>query len=276
MRFCDLSAWFPGWSSDPHCQTDDATREQHGNFGIQPVNPRKEKNMHKRIGILGGLSPESTVTYYEYITRTYTERFGDYGYPEIMIYSVCFQKYVDWGNSGQWNEIAQDMINAARGLERAGADFGIIATNTMHIVFDDVQAAVKIPFLHLIDATAEAINARGLSTVGLLGTKFTMGEPFYRDRLAANGIAAIVPDAPNQEAIDQAIYEELVRGLIVDATRRRFMDIIEKLRREGAEGVILGCTEIPLLVSDEDSSLPLFNTTVIHAEKALQYSISGE
>ncbi len=232
--------------------------------------------MHKRIGILGGLSPESTVTYYEYITRTYTERFGDYGYPEILVYSVCFQRYVDWGNSGRWNEIAQDMINAARALERAGADFGIIATNTMHIAFDEVQAAVKMPFLHLIDATAEAVNARGLSRVGLLGTRFTMSEPFYRDRLAANGVTALIPDAPEREAIDRAIYEELVRGVIVDATRERFVDIIEKLRAQGAEGVILGCTEIPLLISDEDSSLPMFNTTLIHAEKALQYSISDE
>lgn len=230
--------------------------------------------MHKRIGILGGLTPESTATYYEYITRTYTERFGDFGYPEIIIYSVTFQKYVDWGNSGQWNEIANDMIEAARSLERAGADFGIIATNTMHMVFDEVQAAVKIPFLHLIDATAEAIKARNFSTVGLLGTRFTMREPFYRDRLAANDITAIVPDMPAQEEVDRVIYEELARGRIVETSRKRFVEIINTLQDRGTEGVILGCTEIPLLISEKDCSLPLFDTTAIHAEKALQYSIA--
>ena len=232
--------------------------------------------MHKRIGILGGLSPESTVTYYEYITRTYTERFGDCGYPEIVIYSICFQKYIDWGDAGRWDAIAQDMIVAAQALERAGAEFGIIATNTMRIVFDEVQAAVKIPFLHLIDATAEAIQAQKLSTVGLLGTKFTMCESFYKDRLAANGITAIVPDEAGRDDVDRTIYEELVRGRIVEASRKRFVEIIDGLQQSGAEGVILGCTEIPLLVSGKDSALPLFNTTTIHAEKALRYAVSGD
>jgi len=231
--------------------------------------------MHKKIGILGGLSPESTVSYYEYITRTYTERFGDYGYPEVIIYSVNFQNYVDWGDAGEWNSIAQDMINAARALEQAGADFGIIATNTMHIAFDEVQAAVKIPFLHLVDATAEAIKAKGFSNVGLLGTKFTMNEPFYRERLSAKRINAIVPEASDREEVDRVIYEELVRGRILDESRKRFVEIIARLSQSGAEGVILGCTEIPLLVSEKDSSLPLFDTTTIHAQKALEYAISG-
>jgi aspartate racemase len=231
--------------------------------------------MHKTIGILGGLSPESTVAYYSYIIRKYTERFGDYSYPEIIIYSVNFQRYIAWGQSGQWKHIAEDMISAARSLERAGADFGVIATNTMHIVFDQVQAGVKIPFLHLIDATAEAIKTRNLSKVGLLGTRFTMSESFYKDRLAANSITAIVPDAHEQEEIDRMIYEELVRGLIVEASRKRFMEIIAELGERGAEGIILGCTEIPMLVSEKNCSLPLFDTTTIHAEKALQYSVSG-
>jgi len=231
--------------------------------------------MHKRIGILGGLSPESTATYYEYITRKYTERFGDYGYPEIIIYSVNFQNYVDWGDTGQWDRIAEDMIKAARALERAGAEFGIIATNTMHIAFDEVQAAVNIPFLHLIDATAEAIKAKSFSKVGLLGTKFTMNKPFYKDRLAANGIVAIVPEASDQEEVNRVIYDELVKGCVLDASRKRFMEIMSKLGEDGAEGIILGCTEIPLLISEKDSSLPLFDTTTIHAHRALEYAISG-
>ena len=230
--------------------------------------------MHKRIGILGGLSPESTATYYEYITRKYTERFGDYGYPEIIIYSVNFQNYVDWGDTGQWDRIAEDMIKAARALERAGAEFGIIATNTMHIAFDEVQAAVNIPFLHLIDATAEAIKAKSFSKVGLLGTKFTMNKPFYKERLAANGINAIVPEVYDQEEINRVIYDELVRGRILDISRKRFLEIISKFIESGAEGVVLGCTEIPLLVSEKGSSLPLFDTTTIHAQKALEYAIS--
>ena len=232
--------------------------------------------MHKRIGIVGGLSPESTATYYEYITRGYTERFGDHGYPEIIIYSVNFQNYIVWGDAGDWNSIAEDMIKAACALERAGAEFGIIATNTMHIVFDEVQSAVRIPFLHLIDATAEAIQAKGFSTVGLLGTRFTMNEPFYRERLAANGITAIVPAAADREEVNRVIYEELVRGRILDQSRERFTAIISSLNERGAQGVILGCTEIPLLVSGNDSSLPLFDTTAIHARKALEYAVSGK
>jgi len=210
-----------------------------------------------------------------YITRKYTERFGDYGYPEIIIYSVNFQNYVDWGDTGQWDRIAEDMIKAARALERAGAEFGIIATNTMHIAFDEVQAAVNIPFLHLIDATAEAIKAKSFSKVGLLGTKFTMNKPFYKDRLAANGIVAIVPEASDQEEVNRVIYDELVKGCVLDASRKRFMEIMSKLGEDGAEGIILGCTEIPLLISEKDSSLPLFDTTTIHAHRALEYAISG-
>jgi aspartate racemase len=230
--------------------------------------------MHKKIGILGGLSPESTVTYYEHITRTYTETFGDQGYPEIIIYSVNFQNYVDWGDAGDWQKIARDMIGAARALERAGAEFGVIATNTMHLAFDEVQAAVEIPFLHVVDATAEAVKAKGFSKVGLLGTRFTMNLPFYAERLAASGITTIVPDASDQEEVNRVIYDELVRGNILETSRKRYVEIISKLSESGAEGVILGCTEIPLLVSDKDSSLPLFDTAVIHAQKALDYAVS--
>jgi len=231
--------------------------------------------MHKKIGIIGGLSPESTVTYYEYIIHTYNERFGDYGFPEILIYSVNFQKYVDWMIAGDKKKIAEDIIKAAKSLERAGADFGIIATNTMHMVFDEVQAAIDMPLLHIIDATAEAIKARSLSKIGLLGTKLTMTEPFYTDRLAANDIAAIAPESSDQEEINRIIFEELVRGLTLEKSRARFLEVIDKLQKSGAEGIILGCTEIPLLISENDCSLPLFDTTTIHAEKALQHSISG-
>lgn len=230
--------------------------------------------MSKRIGILGGMSPESTSEYYEYITRTYTERFGDYGYPEIIIYSVSFQPYVDWPNDGRWDLVAQGLSEAAHRLEAAGADFIIIATNTMHLVFDQVQASVNVPLLSLLDAVGEAILAREMRTVGLLGTKFTMEKTFYQDALARKGITVLTPDAGDREYVNSVIYNELVAGQIRAESRARFVTIIEKLVARGAEGVILGCTEIPLLVSEVDAGIPLFDTTTIHAEAALNYALA--
>ncbi len=151
--------------------------------------------MHKRIGILGGMSPESTVEYYQYITRTYTERYGDYGYPEVLIYSVSFQPYVDWPSEGRWDRVAEGLSAAARHLEAAGADFIVIATNTMHIVVEEVQAAVSVPVLSLLDAVGDAIRSQGFRVAGLLGTCFTMEKVFYADALAEKGIRVLVPDA---------------------------------------------------------------------------------
>lgn len=231
--------------------------------------------MHKKIGILGGMSPESTIDYYKYITRTYTERFGDYGYPEIIIYSVSFQPYVDWPNDDRWDLVARGLGEAAGKLQEAGADFIIIATNTMHLVFDEVQAAVDVPMLSLLDAVSEAILARRMHTIGLLGTRFAMEKGFYQDALASKGISVLVPDADDRNYVNAVIYNELVLGLIRDKSRERFVEIIEDLATRGAEGIILGCTEIPLLVGGEDTGLPLFDTTLIHAEAALNYALSG-
>jgi aspartate racemase len=228
--------------------------------------------MHKKIGILGGMSPESTVAYYEYITRTYTERYGDYGYPEILIYSVSFQPYVDWPNADRWDLVAQGLSEAAQVLASAGADLIIIATNTMHLMFDEVQASVDVPMLSLLDATGEAILARGFQTVGLLGTKFTMEKTFYQDALARKGIAVLVPDAGDRAYVNDVIYDELVAGQIRDESRQEYLRIVQELAGRGAEGVILGCTEIPLLVSEADAGLPLFDTTTIHAEAALNFA----
>lgn len=229
--------------------------------------------MHKKIGILGGLSPESTVEYYQTITRTYTERFGDYGYPEVIIYSVSFQPYVDWPNQDRWDLVAQGLSEAAQKLEAAGADFIVIATNTMHLVFDQVQASVTVPMLSLLDAVGDAVLARGIETVGLLGTRFTMEKSFYQDALARKGITILVPDADDREYVNGVIYDELVAGQIRDESRAGFVAIIEQLAARGAEGVILGCTEIPLLVNEEDAGMPLFDTTLIHAEAALNYAL---
>ena len=230
--------------------------------------------MHKKIGILGGMSPESTVEYYQYITRAYTERFGDYGYPEIIIYSVSFQPYVDWPNQDRWDLVAQGLSEAAQKLEAAGADFIVIATNTMHLVFDQVQVNVAIPMLSLLDAVGDAILARGMETVGLLGTKFTMEKSFYQDALSRKGITVLVPDEQEREFVNGVIYDELVAGQIRAESRAGYVAIIEKLAERGAEGVILGCTEIPLLVNEEDAGMPLFDTTVIHAEAALNYALA--
>lgn len=231
--------------------------------------------MHKRIGILGGLSPESTITYYEYITRTYYARFGDYNYPEILIYSINFQEFVEWQREGRWDKAANRMVEALTALQRAGADFGVIATNTMHIVFGEVQERSPMPLISIIDATAEVIKREGVSVVGLLGTVFTMRESFYKDGLSRHGIKTLVPRPEDQGFIDRVIYEELTVGKILPDSRRGFLRIIEDLTRRGSQGIVLGCTEIPLLIGEEDCDARLFNTTTIHAAKALEYALRG-
>lgn len=229
--------------------------------------------MHKRIGIIGGLSPESTVTYYLHITRTYTERFGDVGYPEIVVSSANLEQFHQWRIDGQWDAIAASLIDHAQRLQAAGADFGLIATNTMHKVFDAVQAGCDLPLLHIIDPVADAINARGLTRVGVLGTTATMGDGFYADLLAARGIASVVPDAADQETVHRIIVDELVKGELRDASRQAYLEVMERLRAAGAQGVVLGCTEIPLLVRQSDSDMPLFDTAVLHADAALRRAV---
>jgi aspartate racemase len=229
--------------------------------------------MSKRIGIIGGLSPESTSEYYLYITHTYTERYGDHNYPEIVIYSVSFQPYIDWPKLDQWDSIAGGLIEAAHSLEAAGADFIMIATNTMHLVFDRIQAAVQIPMLNLVDAVGDVIVQNRFTTVGLLGTRFTMEKTFYQDNLAKKGIHVLTPSAEDREYINNVIYSELVAGKFTDQSRKGYLNIIDNLAAQGAQGIILGCTEIPLLVRPQDTPLPLFDTTRIHAEAALRYAL---
>jgi aspartate racemase len=230
----------------------------------------------KKIGILGGMSPESTALYYEHITRTYTAEHGDYGYPEVLIYSVNFQRFVDWQRNGQWHEAAAEMAVALERLRLAGADFGLIATNTMHYVFDEVQQAVGMPLLSIVDATVEAIQDAGLRSVGLLGTMFTMRERFFLDGLERAGISPLVPEPRDQPQLHHVIFQELCRGEIRPESQRCFLNVAESLRRRGAEGIILGCTEIPLLLKPEHSDLPLFNTALLHADKALRVALQPE
>jgi aspartate racemase len=229
----------------------------------------------KRIGIIGGMSPESTAAYYEYITRTYTERYGNYGYPEVLIYSVSFQDYVDWPNQNRWDLVAAGLGGAARKLELAGADFLVIATNTMHKVIDEIRAQVNVPVLSLLDVVAEEIKQQGLQTVGLLGTRFTMSQSFYREALAEKGLTVIVPELDDQFLVNKVIYEELTAGKILESSRESYVDIIDRLAAQGAEGIILGCTEIPLLLQQEMVDIPLFDTSIIHADAALKFALDN-
>jgi len=229
----------------------------------------------KTIGILGGLSPESTITYYEYITREYVKRFGDYSYPEIIIYSVSFQEFMNWQKHGNWKAASKKMIQAMDKLAAAGADFGIIATNTMHIVFDEVSKGTKLPLISIVDSTVEAIKKEGLRKIGLLGTVFTMKEGFFKDKLARLGIEVLVPPEEDQLKINDIIFGELCRGKFLRESKHKFMQVIARLAAEGAEGIICGCTEIPLLISQEDCELKLFNTTTIHAQKALDFALNS-
>jgi len=232
--------------------------------------------MHKKIGILGGMSPESTSEYYQYITRTYLQRYGDHGYPEILIYSVTFQPYVDWPKTGRWDLIAAGLGQAARRLQDAGADFVIIATNTMHMVVDEILSQIDIPVLSLLDVVADAVQAKAIRNVALLGTAFTMGNRFYHNVLEKRGIRVTTPGADDQLYINRIIYDELVNGELHAESRAGYLRVIEKLGAEGARGVILGCTEIPLLIKQADTPLPLFDTTLLHAEAALNYAIGEE
>jgi aspartate racemase len=229
--------------------------------------------MHKKIGIIGGLSPESTVSYYLHITRRYVERFGDYGYPDIIIYSVNLEKYHKWRSQNRWDLVAEDLIVSAKCLQKAGADFGLIATNTMHKVFDVVEDEVDFPLIHLIDVTAVKAKEMGLKKLGLLGTRYTMSDGFYHDRIAQSGLTAIVPQPEDQIIIHKIIVEELVRGRLIEESKAEYLRIINELTGRGAEGIILGCTEIPLLVNPQDSSVPLLDTAIIHAEAALEYAL---
>lgn len=227
----------------------------------------------KRIGILGGTSSESTVSYYGRITREYTRRFGDYSYPEILIYSVSFQTFVDWQQAGDWGAMAEKMIEIFHTLAQAGAEIGLIAANTLHHVFDDVEQETSIPLVHIADATAETLQERGCRTVALLGTRYTMEGTFYQDRLSRYGIATMIPGERDREIIHRVIYDELARGLIRPESKAKFITIIDRLAKGGAEGAVLGCTEIPLLVQDGDCAIPLFDTAVIHADAALEEAL---
>jgi aspartate racemase len=230
----------------------------------------------KTIGLIGGMSWESSAEYYRIINEAVHDRLGGVHSAKSVMVSVDFAEIEALQRQGRWAEATQAMIEAAQGVERGGADFVVICTNTMHKMADDVQKAIQVPLLHIADAAAEPIKARGLRKVGLLGTKFTMEEEFYSGRLAQrHGLQVLIPDAEDRAIVHRVIYEELVVGAINPASQAQYRRIIAGLVRQGAEGIILGCTEIGLLVKEADSPVPLFDTTRIHALAAVEYALAG-
>ncbi len=229
----------------------------------------------KTIGLIGGMSWESTVLYYRAINRGMNERLGGQHSARIVLYSVDFDEIQRLQHAGDWDAAGRRLASAAAALEAAGADFLLLCTNTMHRVLAAVEAAVAIPVLHIVDPTAERIRAQGLRRVGLVGTRFTMEQDFYRGRLAErHGLTALVPDPDEREVVHRVIYDELVRGHIREESREAYRAILAHLVERGARGVILGCTEIGLLVGAADVAVPIFDTTRIHAEAAVDAALA--
>ncbi|WP_328944486.1 aspartate/glutamate racemase family protein [Streptomyces sp. NBC_00250] len=227
----------------------------------------------KTIGLIGGMSWESTAEYYRLLNELTRDRLGGLHSARCVLYSVDFAEIEELQVQGSWTKAGEILAAAAQALEAAGADMVLICTNTMHKVADQVEAAVSIPLLHLADVTAEAVRASGVRRVGLLGTAFTMEQDFYRGRLEAGGLDVRVPDAEGRELVHRVIYEELCLGIVREESRDAYQQVIRDLVAGGAEGIILGCTEIELLIGSEDSPVPLFPTTRLHAEAAVNAAL---
>lgn len=230
----------------------------------------------KTIGMIGGMSWESSIEYYRIINQVVRDRLGGVHSARSVMYSVDFAEIELLQHQGRWEEATAMMVDAAHRVERGGADFVVICTNTMHRMAEDVQNAIQIPLLHIADATADRIRAAGMKTIGLLGTRFTMEQDFYRGRLVEkHGLDVLIPDEQGREVVHHVIYNELVVGKVLPESRAKFAEIIASLAARGAEGIILGCTEIGLLVRQEDSPVPLFDTTLVHAEAAVELALSA-
>lgn len=228
----------------------------------------------KTIGLLGGMSWESTQTYYRLLNEGVREKLGGLHSARVILYSVDFAEIEALQHAGDWDATGRILSEAARAVESAGADFLLIGTNTMHRVAPQIQSAVSLPLLHIADATADVLQRDGIQRVALLGTRFTMEQDFYKGRLESRGIEVLVPDEEQRGEVHRVIYEELCLGQVRDASRSRYVEIIDSLANRGAEGIILGCTEIGLLIGAEHTSVPLYDTTVIHAEQAVAEALA--
>ena len=227
----------------------------------------------KTIGLIGGMSWESTIPYYRIINEKVKETLGGLHSARIILYSVEFDEIEKCQASGRWDDSAEILGDAAAKLEGAGADFIVICTNTMHKVAPQIQRRISVPVIHIADATADRLEEQKIRKVALLGTKYTMTQDFYKERLISRGFEVLIPDAAGVETVNRVIYEELCVGNIREESRRQFSGIIAELKKQGAEAVILGCTEIGLLVRQEDSALPIFDTTEIHAARAAELAM---
>ena len=230
----------------------------------------------KTIGLIGGMSWESSIGYYRIINETVKDRLGGLHSCKSLMYSVDFAEIEAFQHRGEWGKATVMMVDAAKRLENGGADFIIICTNTMHLMAEKVEDEISIPLLHIADATAESLKADGIARVGLLGTKFTMEQDFYRGRLIdRHEMDVLIPDEEARDLIHRVIYDELCLGDIRSVSKEAYKAIIAGLTQKGAEGIILGCTEIGLLVTDGDSPVPLFDTTRIHATAAVDFALEG-
>ena len=228
----------------------------------------------KTIGLIGGMSWKSTVTYYQLINEAVKEQLGGLHSAKLLLYSVDFDEIEALQSSGQWDKAGEILADIARKLEQAGADCILICTNTMHKVADAVRAAVSVPLLHIAEVTADALEAAGISRVALLGTRYTMTEDFYKSKLAARGIDVLIPESEDVDTVNSIIFDELCLGIISETSRQKLLSIIVSLQKQGAQGVILGCTEIGLLISPQDTELPVFDTTMIHAAAASAFALT--
>lgn len=227
----------------------------------------------KTIGLLGGMSWESTVTYYQIVNKAIKQELGGLHSAKVLLYSVDFAEIEKCQAEGDWERSGDILSEAAENLEKAGADFIVICTNTMHKVVPQIQSRIGIPVIHIAEATAEELKRHEIARVALLGTKYTMTQDFYREKLEKAGISVLIPDAQGIETVNNIIYKELCLGVISEESKEKLLRIIDSLAEQGAQGVILGCTEIGLLIRQKDTDLPVFDTTQIHALKAAKLSV---
>jgi aspartate racemase len=227
----------------------------------------------KKIGMLAGMSWESSIEYYRIVNEEVKRGLGGLHSAECVMVSVDFDEYEKYQRNGDWQKATERMIEVSQSIENGGADFLLICTNTMHKMADEVQAAIQIPLLHIVDATAKEIKANDIQKIGLLGTKFTMEQEFYVDRLKAHGHEVLIPEQGERNIVHRIIYEELVLGKILESSISEYKNIIENLLKKGAQGIVLGCTEIGLLVQQKDYSVPIFDTTYVHACAAVDVAL---
>ena len=229
----------------------------------------------KTIGMIGGMSWESTVTYYKQINETVKETLGGFHSAKCLMYSVDFHEIEECQANGEWEKSGNILAEAASNLEKAGADFIIICTNTMHKVADQIKSRISIPILHIADATAEELIKNKIEKVALLGTKYTMQQDFYKEKLIKKGLQVLIPGEEDMELINSVIYKELCMGNLSEKSKADFLRIVQALAAQGAEGIILGCTEIGLLIKQEDTEIPLFDTAYIHAVRAAEFAMES-